>query len=141
MVRAGIGLRSRLNTMIKKPGQVSGPMIMTLSEARDNGIELGMGDLENGTLVIEAVVRLDALVSDENIVPTTRMMLTLSSQGKGLSGNGSKLSGKGSEHSGKGKNGGAGPPVGGMHQEKGGSGKTKEAFKARMDVLLVPGPV
>lgn len=119
----------------------SGPMTMTLSEARDNGIELGMGNLENGTLVIEAVVRLDALVSDENSVPATRMMLTLASQGKGLSGNGSKISGNGSEHSGKGKSGGAGPPGGGMHQGKGGAGKTKEAFQARIDVLLVPGPV
>lgn len=128
-------------TLVVTYPYASGPMTMTLSEARDNGIELGMGNLENGTLVIEAVVRLDALVSDENSVPATRMMLTLASQGKGLSGNGSKLSGNGSEPSGKGKSGGAGPPGGGMHQGKGGSGKTKEAFQARMDVLLVPGPV
>jgi hypothetical protein len=113
----------------------SGPMTMTRSEARDKGIELGLGNLENGTVIIEAVVRLAALVSDEKIVPGNRVMLTLSCSEK-------RASGKGSEPSDKGKPDGAGPPGGGGMGQKQGGGpeKTTQAFQAQMALLLVPGP-
>ncbi|WP_321494623.1 hypothetical protein [uncultured Desulfobacter sp.] len=59
----------------------SGPVIMSMNEARATGIALGLADEGHHTLVFEAAISLDAIFFDVPRIADTVMNITLSSQG------------------------------------------------------------
>ena len=61
----------------------SGPMAMSFTEAREKGVEIGMGYPETARMVFEAVIGFSAISSFGDIQPGTR--LTLKIEAKGIS--------------------------------------------------------
>ncbi|MBU0969065.1 MAG: hypothetical protein KKC20_00385 [Proteobacteria bacterium] len=61
----------------------SGPMAMSFAEAREKGVEIGMGYPETARMVFEAAIGFSAISSFGDIQPGTR--LTLKIEAKGIS--------------------------------------------------------
>lgn len=60
----------------------SGPVIMSMKEARGTGIALGLADAGRHTLIFEAVISLDAIFFDVPRIAGTVMNIALSAKGK-----------------------------------------------------------
>lgn len=113
----------------------SGPMIMSLDEARDKGLALGIGNHDSETWTFEAVVRLDAVFFENPPPPASRLSVIFSSEGK--------AQGPPSQSQG-GMSTGGNPPGGGKSGGGPGNmkGKKREStsFKAVVDVILTDRP-
>ena len=60
----------------------SGPVTMSMKEARSTGIALGLADAGRHTLIFEAVISLDAIFFDIPRIAGTEMNIALSAKGK-----------------------------------------------------------
>ncbi|WP_319574906.1 hypothetical protein [uncultured Desulfobacter sp.] len=113
----------------------SNPMDMSLEEAKKSGISIALKE-NAGRMVIEAVIRFDAISSLEEFAPDRRGSLVLAS------GRNRKNKPSDNRHSGMG--GGSGRMGGGGVREGGGGGKgmkeTTSAFEARLNLILASGP-
>lgn len=111
----------------------SDPVTMSLAEARESGIRLGLGQPEPGRVVFEAMIRFDAVSSFGEFGPGARMTVGIES---------SRMAGRkmqGSRDSDR-----KGPPPGGKGRMKGQGGrqgaprdKGTPGIDARVDVTLL----
>lgn len=116
----------------------SNPMDMSLEEAKKSGISIALKE-NAGRMVIEAIIRFDAISSLEEFAPDRRVSLVLASgqnrENKPSDNRHSGMGGGGGKMGGGGGPGGGGPGGGGK-----GMKETTSAFEARLNLILASGP-
>lgn len=109
----------------------SGPMAMSLGEAREKGIEIGLGHPDNSRMVFEAIIRFEAISSFEEIGPGTRLTVGIESKEGAIHRKSSSRGLPGSSGGGKGSG-----RRGGSGDKKSQAKKAMATFEASVDVLL-----
>lgn len=127
----------------------SGPVTMSMKEARVTGIALGLADADRHTLIFEAVISLDAIFFDVPRIEGSVMNIALSAQGKSFAmKRRESLEGNKDERS-KGVPPGEGPPDQGASDTNQGPEKpddmkqtdaSDDAFRASVQITLA-GPL
>ena len=124
----------------------SGPVTMSMKEARATGIALGLADAGRGTLIFEAVISLDAVFFDAPRTAGTVLNIALSAKGQTLVMKRRKSSGGNKNRHPNGGAPGGEPPDQGASGSQHDSGKpddmkridaSNESFKAAVEITLV----
>jgi len=127
----------------------SGPVTMSMKEARATGIAFGLGDAGQGALIFEAVISLDAIFFDVPRTAGTVIDMTLSAKGQSLAMKRRRNSGGNKNRRPNGGPPGDEPPdqeSSGTHHDSGKPDDMKqinlsdESFKAAVEITLA-GPL
>jgi len=123
----------------------SGPVTMSMKEARDTGIALGLADAGRDTLIFETVISLDAIFFDVPRTAGTVINIALSAKGQSLTMKRRRISDGNKNHRPNGGPPGGEPPdqgSSGTHHDSGKPDDMKqinlsdEPFKAVVEITL-----
>lgn len=123
----------------------SGPVTMSMKEARATGIALGLADEGHHTLIFEAVISLDAIFFDVPRISDTVINITLSSQGRSLGMEREAIPGENNSDRPKEGPPGGGSPGGGPPEQRASGAKhddikqtesSEGSFRAAVEITL-----